>query len=80
VRLLPPASDIEHITATEIAISVRPRAGEATFYAHDGELQRRPAVGADGRYTLSCRIVPKSLRVYAPAPSRAQEVLDPSPR
>ena len=27
LRLLPPASDIEHITATEIAISVRPRVG-----------------------------------------------------
>ena len=61
-----PASDIEQITATEIAISVRPRAGEATFYAHDGELDRRPAVGDDGRYTLRCRIVPQALRVYAP--------------
>ena len=66
LRLLPPASDIERITATEIAISVRPRAGEATFYAHDGELERRPAVGDDGRYTLRCRIVPHALRVYAP--------------
>ena len=66
LRLLPPASDIEQITATEIAISVRPRAGEATFYAHDGELERRPAVGDDGRYTLRCRIVPRALRVYAP--------------
>ena len=80
LRLLPPASDVEHITASEIAISVRPRAGEAYFYAHDGELQRRPAVGEDGRYTLTCRIVPKSLRVYAPAPSREDEVLDSSPR
>ncbi|WP_404431159.1 hypothetical protein LG299_13670 [Microbacterium lacus] len=74
LRLLPPASDIEHITATDIAISVEPRSGEATFYAHDGELERRPAVGEDGRYTLTCRIVPRALRVYAPAPSREQDV------
>jgi undecaprenyl-diphosphatase len=80
LRLLPPASDVEHITATDIAISVRPRPGEATFYAHDGELERRPAVGDDGRYTLACRIVPKALRVYAPAPSRVDEVLDSHPR
>ena len=80
VGLLPPASDIERITANDISISVRPRAGEATFYAHDGELQRRPAVDADGHYTLTCRIVPKSLRVYAPAPSREREVRDSSPR
>lgn len=80
VGLLPPASDIERMTATDIAISVRPRPGEATFYAHDGELQRRPAVGPDGRYTLTCRVVPRALRVYAPAPSREQEVLDSSPR
>ncbi|SFR94123.1 undecaprenyl-diphosphatase [Microbacterium sp. cf046] len=80
LRLLPPASDIEHITATDIAISVQPRHGEATFYAHDGELERRPAVGDDGRYTLTCRILPKALRVYAPAPSRAQEVLDSTRR
>jgi undecaprenyl-diphosphatase len=66
LRLLPPASDIQHISTTEIAVSVRPRAGSATFYAHDGELERRPAVGPDGRYTLSCRIVPRALRVYAP--------------
>ena len=80
LRLLPPASDIEHITATEIAISVRPRPGEATFYAHDGELQRRPAVGEDGRYTLTCRLRPRALRVYAPAPSREEKVLDSAPR
>lgn len=80
LRLLPPASDIEHITATDIAITVRPRPGEATFYAHDGELQRRPAVGDDRRYTLTCRIVPKALRVYAPAPSRERDVLESSPR
>ena len=76
LRLLPPASDIEHITATDLAISVEPRPGEATFYAHDGELERRPAVGQDGRYTLTCRIVPKALRVYAPAPSREHDVLN----
>ena len=80
LRLLPPASDIEHITATDIAISVRPRSGEATFYAHDGELTRRPAVGEDGRYTLTCRIMPKALRVYAPAPSRQQDVLESTTR
>lgn len=78
--LLPAASDIEHITATDIAISVHPRPGEATFYAHDGELQRRPPVDDDGRYTLTCRILPRALRVYAPAPSREEEVLDSSPR
>jgi len=66
LRLLPPASDIEQITATEITVSVRPRTGEATFYAHDGELDRRPAVGEDGRYTLGCRIVPRALQAYAP--------------
>jgi diacylglycerol kinase family enzyme len=75
VRLLPPAADVEHITATDISISVRPRPGEAPFYAHDGELQRRPAVGEDGRYTLTCGILPRALRVYAPAPSREREVL-----
>jgi diacylglycerol kinase family enzyme/membrane-associated phospholipid phosphatase len=75
VRLLPPAADVEHITATDISISVRPRPGEAPFYAHDGELQRRPAVGEDGRYTLTCRILPRALHVYAPAPSREREVL-----
>ena len=80
LRLLPPASDIEHITATDIAISVRPRSGEATFYAHDGELTRRPAVGEDGRYTLTCRIVPKALRLYAPAPSRQEDVLESTTR
>jgi membrane-associated phospholipid phosphatase/diacylglycerol kinase family enzyme len=80
LRLLPPASDIEHITATELAISVSPRPGEATFYAHDGELERRPAVGEDGRYTLTCRILPRALRLYAPAPSRVREVLDSAPR
>jgi membrane-associated phospholipid phosphatase/diacylglycerol kinase family enzyme len=80
LRLLPPASDIEHITATELSISVEPRPGEATFYAHDGELERRPAVGDDGRYTLTCRIIPKALRVYAPAPSRERDVLDSAPR
>ncbi|MCR2763200.1 hypothetical protein NQ152_06700 [Microbacterium sp. zg.B48] len=66
LRLLPPASDIEHITATEITVSVQARAGSATFYVHDGELERRPAVGPDGRYTLTCRILPRALRVYAP--------------
>lgn len=70
LRLLPPASDIEHITATEITISVRPSPGDAPFYAHDGELQRRPAVGPDGRYAMTCRILPRALRVYAPAPTR----------
>lgn len=70
LRLLPPASDIEHITATEITISVRPSPGDAPFYAHDGELQRRPAVGPDGRYAMTCRIRPRALRVYAPAPTR----------
>lgn len=78
--LLPPASDVERITATEIAITVHPRPGEATFYAHDGELERRPAVDDDGRYTLTCRILPRVLRLYAPAPSREQEVLDSRPR
>ncbi|HEX5731171.1 bifunctional phosphatase PAP2/diacylglycerol kinase family protein [Microbacterium sp.] len=76
LRLLPPASDIEHMTATDLAIFVEPRPGEATFYAHDGELERRPAVGEDGRYTLTCRIVPQVLRVYAPAPSRERDVLN----
>lgn len=33
----------------------------------------------DGRYTLTCRIVPRALRVYAPAPSREQDVLDNTP-
>jgi diacylglycerol kinase family enzyme len=80
LRLLPPASDIEHITATEITISVRPGPGEATFYAHDGELQRRPAVDETGRYTLTCRILPRALRVYAPAPSSEQQVLESAPR
>ena len=75
LRLLPPASDIEQITATEIAISVRPRAGEATFYAHDGELDRRPAVGDDGRYTLGCRIVPRALQVYAPRADSCEIIL-----
>lgn len=70
LRLLPPASDIQHITATEISISVRPAPGDAPFYAHDGELQRRPAVGPDGRYVLTCRIRPRALRVYAPADGR----------
>ena len=80
LRLLPPASDIEAITATELTISVEPRPGEATFYAHDGELDRRPAVGEDGRYTLTCRIVPTALRLYAPAPSREQQVLHSTSR
>ncbi|MGC5221258.1 bifunctional phosphatase PAP2/diacylglycerol kinase family protein [Micromonospora sp. DT81.3] len=68
LRLLPPASDVEHITTRQIQIHVLPRHGRATFYAHDGELERRPAVDEDGRYTLSCVIVPSALRVYAPHP------------
>jgi hypothetical protein len=68
LRLLPPASDVENFTTKEIHIHVRPRKGSATFYAHDGELERRPAVDEDGRYTLSCRILPSALRVYAPHP------------
>ena len=68
LRLLPPASDVENFTTEEIHIHVRPRQGSATFYAHDGELERRPAVDEDGRYTLSCRILPSALRVYAPHP------------
>ncbi|HEX5860161.1 MAG TPA: phosphatase PAP2 family protein [Microbacterium sp.] len=68
LRLLPPASDVENFTTEEIHINVRPRRGSATFYAHDGELERRPAVDGDGRYTLSCRILPSALRVYAPHP------------
>jgi len=68
LRLLPPASDVEHLTAAQIQIHVLPRHGRATFYAHDGELERRPAVDEDGRYTLSCRILPSALRVYAPHP------------
>jgi undecaprenyl-diphosphatase len=70
IRVLPPASDLQRITAAEIAISVLPRSGSATFYAHDGELERRPPVGDDGRYTLTCRLVPRAQRDYAPG-SRA---------
>ena len=62
------------------ALSAGEHRGEATFYAHDGELTRRPAVGEDGRYTLTCRIVPKALRVYAPAPSRQEDVLESTTR
>ena len=65
VRLLPPDSHVEHITTTEIEISVIPPEGGGTFYAHDGEIERRPAVDEDGRWAFSNRILPGALRVYA---------------
>lgn len=66
LRLVPSDRYIERVVAGKVELVLSPGDRGATFFVHDGELQRRPASDDDGRVRLSCRIVPRVLKVYAP--------------
>ncbi|MGA7148527.1 MAG: diacylglycerol kinase family protein [Microbacterium sp.] len=64
VRLFPRDADIERLVVTDLELRVIPQPGRPSVFVHDGELVERDPAG----FTLHCRAVPSSLRVYAPAP------------
>ena len=65
--MLPGEGEISHDTAESVRIALRPADRGATFWVHDGELQRRPPATDGGRAVLSLRVRPRALRVYAPS-------------
>lgn len=67
-RVLPRASAVENLVASELTVIVRPRHGQPPGFAHDGEVWLDASGGPapEGGYASRIRNLPGGLDVYSP--------------